>query len=120
MSERGPVLVVEDEADLLELLSTLLELEGYEVMRAANGAEALEAVEARLPALVLLDMKMPVMDGAQFARLFRARHGDAVPIVVMTAADDAQRRSSEIGAVACLGKPFELDAFLVLVERLLG
>lgn len=112
------ILVVDDEPDLLELLAVLLESEGYLVDQAVNGAEALEHAESTLPALILLDMKMPVMDGAQFARLFRLRHGTEVPIVVMTAADDVKRRSAEVGAAAFLGKPFELDALLDTVKRL--
>lgn len=118
MTDPQRILIVDDEPDLLELLAVLLESEGYAVDQAVNGAEALERTESTLPSLILLDMKMPVMDGAQFAKLFRARHGAAVPIVVMTAADDAKRRSAEAGAAAYLGKPFELDALLDTVKRL--
>lgn len=118
--ERRCILVVEDETDLLELLTVLLESEGYDVMQAGHGQEALDQAEKRLPSLVLLDMKMPVMDGTLFARHFRQRHGDAVPIVVMTAADDARKRSAEVGAAAFLGKPFELEGLVSLVRELAG
>lgn len=118
MGERPCILVVEDEADLLELLTVLLESEGFDVLQARHGQEALDQVEQRLPSLVLLDMKMPVMDGNQFARHFRHRYGDAVPIVVMTAADDARKRSAEVGAAAFLGKPFELEGLVALVNEL--
>lgn len=118
MTDMSRILVVDDEPDLLELLAVLLEGEGYAVDQAVNGAEALEQAESTMPSLILLDMKMPVMDGAQFAKLFRARHGTTVPIVVMTAADDVKRRSAEVGAAAFLGKPFELDALLDTVKRL--
>lgn len=117
MPEKARILVVDDEPDLLELLVVLLEGEGYAIDTATNGAEALQSADSCLPSLVLLDMKMPVMDGPQFAKHFRKRHGEDVPIVVMTAADDAKRRSAEVGAAAFLGKPFELDALLDTVRR---
>jgi DNA-binding response OmpR family regulator len=65
-------------------------------------------------------MRMPGMNGWDFAREFRARHGAASPIVVVTAAENARRRAEEIGADAWLAKPFDIDDVLALVERFLG
>jgi DNA-binding response OmpR family regulator len=93
-----------------------LDLEGYAVETARNGAEALAAAARERPALVLLDMKMPVLDGWGFVREAGAR-GLQLPVVVMTAAQDARRRATEIGAVDCLAKPFELDELLATVGR---
>ncbi len=114
------VLVVEDDPDLSALLAVILSEAGYPVMTAGDGIEALERVAERLPGLVLLDMRMPRMNGWEFAREFRARHGRAAPIVVVTAAENARLRAEEIGAEGWLEKPFELDQVMNAVARFLG
>ncbi len=114
------VLVVEDDPDLSALLAVILSEAGYPVMTAGDGLEALERVAERLPGLVLLDMRMPRMNGWEFAREFRARHGRAAPIVVVTAAENARLRAEEIGADGWLEKPFELDQVMNEVARFLG
>lgn len=116
MSVRG-VLVVEDDPDLLALVEMILRDAGHEVAVAADGAQALERVAARMPGVILLDMRMPVMNGWEFAREFRARHGRAAPIVVVTAAEDARARAQEIGADAWMEKPFDLDDVVRMVAR---
>jgi two-component system, chemotaxis family, chemotaxis protein CheY len=118
MSEREDVLVVDDEPDMQEVMGLILGTAGYAVRTAANGKQALEAVEQRMPALILLDMLMPVMDGWQFARELRARHGRGPPIVVVTAAEHAHDRGQEIGADEVLPKPFDVDELLRIVARL--
>lgn len=80
------VLVVEDHADLREMLTVLLESEGYTVQAARNGAEALEALAELRPDVILLDLMMPVMDGFEFLEEVEQRQGlEDVPIVVLTA-----------------------------------
>jgi DNA-binding response OmpR family regulator len=119
VSGRG-VLVVEDDADLAALLELVLSEAGYPVRTAGEGRAALARVEEELPALVLLDMRMPGMNGWEFAREFRARHGRACPIVVVTAAENARGRAEEIGAEGWLAKPFDLDDVLALVRTHAG
>ena len=102
------VLIVDDEPDIRATVSAMLEIEGYEVDEAANGADALQAMERQEPDLILLDMRMPVLDGWAFAREMRSR-GHVTPIVVMTAARDAARWASEIAAAAFVSKPFGFD-----------
>lgn len=114
------VLVVDDDDDLRTLVATVLEDEGYRVESARNGVEALEIVARAMPELVLLDMKMPVLDGAGFARELRARFGNAARVVVLTAADDVLRCAEEVSADASLGKPFDIDALIEVVRRQLG
>jgi CheY-like chemotaxis protein len=110
------VLIVDDEADIRATVSAMLEIEGYAVAEAANGADALVAVESDPPDLILLDMRMPVLDGWGFAaELRRRRHG--IPIVVMTAARDAARWAGEIQAAAFVAKPFGYDDLLAAVEQ---
>ena len=113
------VLVVDDNEDIREVLAMILEEEGYRVSRAANGRAALEVVAREMPALILLDMKMPVMDGWEFAAELRRRYAESAPIVVISAAEDARRRAAEIGAQAWLGKPFDLRQLVAIVGSLL-
>ena len=113
------ILVVDDDPDMQDVMALALEAGDYQVCRASNGQEALEQVEACAPDLILLDMRMPVMDGWTFAAELRRRHGHRIPIVVCTAAEDARRRGLEVGAVGCLSKPFELEEMLHLVQSVL-
>jgi CheY-like chemotaxis protein len=113
-----PILVVDDDEAILAAVSEALDLEGFPVVTATNGAEALEVVDRRAPWLVLLDMRMPVLDGWGFMDAIRKRELNLV-VVVMTAAADARRWAREIGAQAVLAKPFELDDLLGAVQRLL-
>ncbi|MBI3964509.1 MAG: response regulator [Chloroflexi bacterium] len=113
------VLVVDDDESILMTVRDILELEGYGVVTAMNGDEALAVVERLTPDLVLLDMRMPVLDGWGFARALSER-GLRVPIVVMTAAQDARRWAEEIGAAGHLAKPFDLVDLLAVVEGHLG
>lgn len=110
------ILVVDDEPDIRATVQAMLEIEGYEVAVAANGADALAAIEREAPDLILLDMRMPVLDGWGFAAELR-RRGLAIPVVVMTAARDAARWAAEIAAPAFVSKPFRFDDLLRAVER---
>ncbi|HEY6911917.1 MAG TPA: response regulator [Myxococcales bacterium] len=113
------VLVVEDDPDLAALEAEVLKLRGHEVDVASNGREALDAVERARPDLILLDMKMPVMNGREFADEYRRREPSTAPIVVVTAADDAQRRAAEVGASGWIAKPFDPEALVEKVDALL-
>jgi CheY-like chemotaxis protein len=110
------VLIVDDEPDIRATVSAMLEIEGYDVAEAANGADALAAVESDPPDVILLDMRMPVLDGWGFAAEMRRRN-HAIPIVVMTAARDAARWAGEVAAAAFVAKPFGYDDLIAAVER---
>ena len=110
------VLVVDDEPDIRATVLAMLEIEGYEVTEAANGADALAVVEADPPDVILLDMRMPVLDGWGFAEELRRRN-HAIPIVVMTAARDAARWAGEVAAAAFVAKPFGYDDLIAAVQR---
>jgi two-component system, chemotaxis family, chemotaxis protein CheY len=112
----APILVIDDDPDVLSTVVDILEFEGYRVERATNGAEGLKVLERTLPRLVLLDMRMPVLNGWDFARILKER-GIQLPILVMTAAQDARRWAQEIGAEGYISKPFELPDLLAAVER---
>jgi CheY-like chemotaxis protein len=111
------ILVVEDDQEIRDFLALVLEGEGYAVRTAPNGAVALELIGEAPPQLILLDMRMPVMDGWAFARAYRGRPGPHAPILVMTAARDAAERAQEIEADGYVAKPFDLDHLLSLVRR---
>ncbi len=112
----GPILVIDDDPSVLETVSEILAFEGYEVERATNGEEGLALVKQVNPRLVLLDMRMPVLDGWGFAKGVK-QQGLGFPIVVMTAAQDAKRWAAEIEADGYLAKPFELVDLLDAVEH---
>ena len=114
---RRPILVVDDDPAIRTTIADILGLEGYEVETAANGLEALNSVSDHLPAVIVLDMRMPIMDGWTFARELQTR-GIKLPIIVITAAQNARTWAQEIGADAYLAKPFELTDLLEAVERL--
>lgn len=114
------VLVVDDDPDILEALSEILEAEGFAIRRARHGKEALERLDPDPPDLILLDLMMPVMDGWEFAQQLRKR-GDVshLPIIVLSADRNVSNKATEIGAVGHLAKPFELDDLLEMVHSAL-
>ena len=116
---RRDVLVVEDDPDLLALMEMILVDAGHRVRTAPEGAAALARVAEEMPGVILLDMRMPGMNGWEFAREFRARWGRGCPIVVVTAAENARQRAEEIGADGWLAKPFDLADVLAIVDRYL-
>src|SRR6478672_3515454 len=114
------VLLVEDEENLASLVAAYLEQEGYSVVSAGTGAEALQQVEQQPVRLVVLDLNLPDMDGLDVCRQIRIR--SSVPIVMLTARDEEPDRLAGLGAGAddYLGKPFsprELVARMKAVLR---
>ena len=116
-TSENPILVVDDDSAVRDVLLAILLLEGYSVREAVDGAEALEMIEAEHPSLVVLDMQMPRLDGWGVARELNVK-GLHPPILVMTAGVNAERAAREIGAAGYLGKPFELMDVINKVEEL--
>jgi two-component system chemotaxis response regulator CheY len=117
MSMPARVLVVDDDESILDFVREALEDEGFEAVTATDGAEALDLADRQPPDLILLDMRMPIMDGWEFARIYAERPGPHAPVIVMTAARDAADIATEIHAQGYLAKPFTLDDLLSLVEQ---
>jgi len=120
--KRAAVLVVDDSRDLVKVISLNLELEGYEVMAAYDGAEALRAVKERRPDCILLDIMMPVMDGWEVLRRLRADPETAgIPVVIVTArtSDVDKIKGFSGGALEYVTKPFDPARLLEVVERAL-
>jgi CheY-like chemotaxis protein len=116
MTEGAPVLVVDDDAAIRDAVRDVLESAGIAVETATDGADALEKVSRQRPRLVLLDMRMPVLDGWGFASALQER-GVTLPVVVMTAAADAGRWADEIGAIGVVAKPFGVAELVSAVRR---
>lgn len=113
------IMLVEDEAPIQQFVGEFLRDEGYRIMCASHGAQALGMIQARRPDLVLTDLMMPIMNGIELCRHLKgdvATHG--VPVVMMSAAGREQARQS--GADAFLNKPFDLMELLALVSRYAG
>ena len=112
------VLVVEDHEDVRDLLALVLEAEGFEVSTAANGLEALQRLNETRPALILLDLMMPVMTGDEFRqRQLEDPRVKDVPVICLTATFDGLARAEQLHASACFEKPVDLDTLLKAVHR---
>jgi CheY-like chemotaxis protein len=117
MSQRARILVVEDDPSIADVLEMALTDEGFEVVHVADGAAALAEAMRTPPTLILLDMRMPVMDGPQFAAAYRQSPPPHAPIVVLTASRDAVSAAEEVEADGVLAKPFDLDDLLALIDE---
>jgi CheY-like chemotaxis protein len=115
------VLVVEDDEAIRALVSDVLRDDGYDVLEASNGIEALAHLRNGRPDLIILDLMMPVMDGWAFVEECRQRrYCEDVPILVTSASHDLPRTAERLrsfGVRTCLAKPFDVDGLLALVER---
>jgi DNA-binding response OmpR family regulator len=110
MATESYVLVVDDDPAIRGLVADALREEGYSVDLAAHGREALEAMRARRPATVVLDLMMPIMDGFSFIEACHSEQlAEDVPIVVMSAVQDALQRIQGAPIQAYLAKPFDLN-----------
>jgi len=116
-----PVLVVDDDVDSRTLLEMALSEEGYSVLLACNGAEALRLARQSHPRVILLDLAMPVMDGFAF-RAEQLRDPDLaeIPVICVSGRHDAQRAARDLRVQACISKPFALDQIISCVFDLVG
>jgi len=116
------ILVVDDDDAIVEALTELLVGEGYRVVSAGNGNDALAQLEKENPNLVLADSIMPVVDGPGFVQRVRALpEFRSLPVVVMSASPEGVTLAARtIGVSAVLSKPFELDEMLAMIQRLIG
>ena len=117
----GSVLVIDDDDDIRETVQTILESEGYSVAGAPNGAAGLHQLAHIRPRLILLDLNMPVMDGASFReRQLLDESLAAIPTIIMTARANPGAAAGPLFARACLVKPIDLDELLALVSHYCG
>ncbi len=118
MSIAHPILVVDDDPSIVEFVSEALAQEGYFVVTANNGAVALELTRQYDPALVLLDMKMPVLDGLGFLARYCSQQGAPAPVIAMSA--HIRMPLDLVCARTFLEKPFNLDDLLGTIEQTLS
>ena len=117
---RSPILVVEDDRDSRQLLAMLLEHQGHSVVTAQDGMQALNVAREHRPALILLDLMMPVMSGEEFrhAQLQDTRIR-SIPVVVISAHHDARNIAKRMKVAGCVQKPLDYEALLDLCARTL-
>jgi len=123
MAGAGRVLVVDDDDVIRQLITVNLELEGFDVVTAVDGQDALEKVKDAQPQVVTLDVMMPRLDGWEAAARLRADPDTAhIKVVLLSArAQEADlQRGERIGVDAYLTKPFDPDELIDLVRRLMG
>jgi DNA-binding response OmpR family regulator len=114
------ILVVDDEEFIRELLAEILSSEGYEVLSASNGREAIQLAARETPHLVILDANMPEMDGIETTRQLRyQRETCSVPIIMVTAFEETRTEALQAGVDDFVPKPFDVADFLARVKALL-
>ena len=122
-TQTGPILVVEDIPNVLELLEVTLRFKGYQVNTARNGQEALEAVTKEQPVLVITDILMPKMDGFALAQKLRlSLQTRTVPIIFLSATyvtPEDKAFAMTLGAVRFLEKPVDTEEFLLTVAEIM-
>ena len=113
-----PILVVDDDQAMRKMLETVLLDEGYSVLLARNGKEGLEIAAQQRPALVLLDLMMPVMDGWQFLDAIKQRpEFDGLPVLLLSASRQLVSTARDNPVKGFLPKPFELAKLLAYIDE---
>jgi CheY-like chemotaxis protein len=117
----GPVLVVEDDADMRGLIVAILTGAGFRVATAENGLEALEQLRRQRPCVVVLDLAMPLLDGAGFVQAAQSDpEFPPVPVICVSGMPGARAIANELGIADCLPKPFASDVLIEAVLRNCG
>lgn len=116
---RGIILIIEDNEQTNTAMKSLLELENYQVAAVDDGEAALRLLRGGLrPRLILLDLHLPGKDGFQFrAEQLQDAQLSLIPVVLYSGSPDVAERAKDLGAVASLHKPIEIDTLLEVVER---
>ncbi len=120
-STRRKILVIDDERELLTLMTDLLVDEGYQVRTAANGSDGIRLNERENPDLIILDLRMPEMDGIETLRRIRKKD-DKVKVVILTGygSPDTIRAAADLDVSEYLSKPFENDQLVRIIGEMLG
>lgn len=115
---KGKILIVDDQLGIRILLNEVLQKEGYDTYQAANGFQALEMVQEGLPDLVLLDMKIPGMDGIEILKRLKVIDQN-IKVIIMTAYGelDMIQEAKDLGALTHFAKPFDIDDIRQAVKK---
>lgn len=117
------ILVVDDEPDILKVVSFRLKKAGYEILTAKDGKAALDLIAVNKPDLILLDLRMPVVSGEEVcATLKTSAELKTIPIILLTASSGGKitDKAKELKADDCMVKPFEAEVLLEKVQKLIG
>ncbi|EIT83865.1 two-component system, sporulation family, response regulator, stage 0 sporulation protein F [Fictibacillus macauensis ZFHKF-1] len=114
----GKILIVDDQYGIRILLNEIFQREGYETFQAANGVQALAIVEKETPDLVILDMKIPGMDGLEILRRVK-KMNESIQVIIMTAYGelDMIHEAIQLGAITHFAKPFDIDEIRAAVRK---
>ncbi len=119
---KGKILVVDDEVNITQILEFSIGAEGYEVITAANGEEAIDKARREQPDLIILDIMMPKIDGYETCRILKANPlTKGIPVVLLTAKgrDIDKRLGYEVGATDYIVKPFSPNKLVDRIHQLL-
>jgi CheY-like chemotaxis protein len=113
------ILIADDDPDILEVITALLTQEGYHTVACRNGLKALQQIDTQRPALAIIDLSMPVMDGKELIQRIRQDPGPYLPVILMTASIHLPAPEA-LQADAYLAKPFDLEELLTHVLTFAG
>lgn len=116
-SVKGKILIADDDADNRILLSYFIQSEGWEVVEAQDGQEALEKAIKEQPKIILLDNRMPKLDGTKVYEKLR-QQGMQSPVILLTAYTDIKELAESLGICYYLNKPYELSSLMAMIDRL--
>jgi CheY-like chemotaxis protein len=118
------ILIVDDNEKNLKLLRVILQNYGYEVLEAQNGEEAVKLAKENIPALILMDIRMPVMDGITATKIIKSEPSTAkIPVIIVTSSamiGDSERIISESGGDGYISKPIDVKKLLKVVAEIIG
>jgi CheY-like chemotaxis protein len=117
MSTDSSVMIVDDDEDIREIETIVLESHGYKVTAAKDGVDALQILKRKHVELILLDLMMPRMDGEQFLKALRASENADIPVVLMSGHSEASEIARKLSANGILRKPVDVDVLLKTVRR---
>ena len=118
--DKKKILIVDDDQDICETLSDILDEEGYDVVTASDGQEALEKIRQGSFNLVITDIKMPIMDGMALLKEIEKSHKDIEVIVITSYGNEGQQvEAARLGAYEYLNKPLNLDQLKNIIVRAL-
>ncbi len=109
------ILIIEDDRDVRSALALVLADEGFRVLAAPDGFDALSSLEGHQPDVIVLDWMMPVVDGEQFVRALRSEYHLTTPVLVITAGRVSRQEALAAGADDYLEKPFDLDDLITRI-----
>jgi CheY-like chemotaxis protein len=110
------VLVIDDDPQVRSWIRDVLEMEGLAVASAATGARALELAKRQAPALAIVDVTLPIMDGTAVSEALRTQLGQDFPIVLISADAGVQEKAARVRATACLQKPFTIEQLIDAIQ----